>query len=222
LTIPGLFYEQIKQDFPLKEQQNLVGIEFQIEKGGIGSSRPAPTIPKMVFRTPDKSGLLQVSPDTFAVNKLPPYGGWVVFREVIVKNFQEYQRIAVGRKLSAVTLHYINRVKVEQKAFSLEQYFNVLPQIPTDAGGPIITFMMSTRLTSDSPKGILTITSAAENPDDGSSFIFDFQFTSRGADCPSADQLVSWLDLAHNKISVAFDGSLTEKAHKELFKEKSL
>ena len=222
LTIPGLLYEKIKSEFPDKEQQMMVGVEFQIANGNLSQARPAPSLPKMIFRSSDKASLVQVGAELFAVNKLPIYSGWPIFRESVIKNAKIYREITPSKKLKALTLRYINRVKVPTTSFDLDDYFNLVPKIPLGLSGPIVSFFVSTRLASGSPKGVLTIIAAAENPGNESSFIFDFQFTSVGEDCPKTEAFEAWLDGAHAKISAGFDGTFSEKCHKDLFKEKHL
>jgi uncharacterized protein (TIGR04255 family) len=222
LTIPGLLYEHIKTEYPDKEQKQVFNVEMQNTKGVSNAPRAVTPIAKMIFRTKDKTGLLQVSPPSFAINQLPPYGGWATFREVIQRNVATYQKVAPNRKPTGVSLRYINRVKTDLQSFSLEEYFSILPQVPATAENPVLSFFMSTTLGSQTPRGSLTIILTDENPKSGSSFIFDFQFSSEGADCPEPDKLPQWLDEAHQKISQAFDGAFTEKAHKNLFKEKTL
>jgi len=89
LTVPGIFYEKIKEEFPLKKQQ--IGIDIRPQKETFESKLEMTQ--RVQFLRPDESMLVQVGPDLLSINHLTPYSNWDIFNQVILSNFEKYVEI---------------------------------------------------------------------------------------------------------------------------------
>jgi uncharacterized protein (TIGR04255 family) len=93
MTLPGLLYQEIKEEFPNKRQQTGVGIQFRpTEKGIEHKVEQAP--PRIQFHRKDKTALVQVAPDLLVINQLAPYPAWTTFKPKIAEIFNKYIALA--------------------------------------------------------------------------------------------------------------------------------
>ncbi|NLI56111.1 TIGR04255 family protein, partial [bacterium] len=72
-TIPGLFYEKIKEEYPEKQEQ--VGINFQLQatEKGFEQKIIQNFPPKIQFFKSDKTSLVQIARELLVINCLKPY-----------------------------------------------------------------------------------------------------------------------------------------------------
>ncbi len=68
-TIPGLFYEQIRSDFPNKNQLSTIETTVDAIEGRIVQQ----TQPKIQFTNGDRTAVLHVGPDSLTIHQLRPY-----------------------------------------------------------------------------------------------------------------------------------------------------
>ena len=130
-TVHGLFYEQIRAEFPEKQQQMGIGIRFRQEAGAI-QHELLPNSERMQFLRKDKSALVQVGPDMLAVNHLKPYPGWEVFKPLILDNLNKYIEVAKPKGLKRLGLRYINKIDLPEQTIKMQDYFNYFTLIPKE------------------------------------------------------------------------------------------
>lgn len=129
LTIPGFFYEKVKNDFPDKQQQVGVGVQFRpTEKGFEHKVEPAP--PRMQFHRKDKTALIQVAPDLLVINHLKPYPTWSKFKPLILLALQIYNKVANPKGFKQIGLRYINKINIESESVELSEYVDFYPYVP--------------------------------------------------------------------------------------------
>lgn len=122
MTIPGLLYEKISGEFPVKKPQMGFGIGFQPKEGGI--EQRVEMSQRMQFFSSDKSALVQVGPDLLTVNHLKPYPTWELFKPLILKNLEIYQAITKPKGFKRIGLRYINKIEFDEHPIELTEYFN--------------------------------------------------------------------------------------------------
>jgi len=214
-TIPGLFYDQIRDRFPVKEQLNTIETRIDPVQGKVVQQ----TQLKLQFSSEMRDAVIQISPDNLSIHQLPPYDGWVNFRERIFEYLQIYRSAAQPAALTNIALRYINHVELPFDDIELENYFCVLPQIPNPIPQVFPTFLVNVEIPYSSPVSGLKITFGTVVPrvSGNLAYVLDLNMLSSSDAIPSSNQILNWLDIVHDRIEVAFNASFTAKTHLEIF-----
>ena len=140
LTIPGLIYEKVKDEFPDKRQQIGIGVQLKPTEKGF-EHKVEPTPPRIQFYKRDKTALIQVAPDLLVVNQLKPYMTWAKFKPMILDSLQKYRDIANPKGFKRVGLRYINKINIKAETIELSDYFDFYPYIPKNLPQLHISFL---------------------------------------------------------------------------------
>lgn len=122
MTIPGLLYEKIKSEFPVKQLQMGFGIGLQPKEESL--QQIVEMSQRMQFLRSDKTALVQVGPDFLTINHLKPYPTWEEFKPLIIGNLKIYQEVAKPKGFKRIGLRYINKIDFDQHPIELTDYFN--------------------------------------------------------------------------------------------------
>ena len=106
LTIPGLFYEQVKETFPHREQRVVQEVVFKQEPHGIQQQIQARE--RILLFTKDRKQLLQLGTRLLAISALKPYLGWEIFKQSIEQAWNVLQQISEIKGIDRIELRYIN------------------------------------------------------------------------------------------------------------------
>jgi uncharacterized protein (TIGR04255 family) len=219
LTLPGLVYEKVKDQFPDKKQQIGVGVQFRpTEKGLEHRVEPAP--PRVQFYRKDKTALIQVGPDLFVVNHLKLYPTWAVFKPLILGNFQVYKDVANPRGFRRIGLRYINKIIFNEYSVRLEDYFNFFPAIPEDLPQLHEGFISRVEIpySDNFDRMIITISNATPEMPNTVPIILDFDYIMTVQEGIPMERFEGWLEKAHSTIEKAFESCITDKS-RILFEE---
>lgn len=215
-TLPGLFYEEIKDKFPIKQQQTGYGFQVKFTKEGV-EHQMQQVPPRLQFYSKDKTSLVQVNPNLLAVNKLSPYGEWKEFKKMIIENKKTYMKLAKVRGFKKISLRYINEIAlgVTKTQIQLEDYFNFYPYTPK--GFPIIGPFIS-RVEIPKNDHDLILLTLANAPNKAYTYILDIDYTMLVPDGIKIPEFEEWIENSHNTIEEIFELCITDKC-RELFQE---
>ncbi|MEK7702401.1 MAG: TIGR04255 family protein [Nitrospirota bacterium] len=218
MTIPGLFYDKIKDRFPEKKQQIELGIAFRPVEGGI--EKQDIVSQRMQFHNLEKTALVQMGNDLLAVNHLRPYPTWAKFKPLILDNLIQYQKVASPKGLNRIELRYINQIQFDKAPIEIKDYFHYFPSIPATLPQMHEPLTMSVGIPyEDKNDGLtLTLTMLPKLPE-GISFLLDLNYIMGVPGRIALDQVSDWLEKTHTVIETAFEACITEKCQ-TLFKEK--
>ena len=211
-TIPGLIYEQVKNKFPIKEQQ--IGIEMQFrptEKGFEHKIEQAS--PRTQFFRRDRKALLQVAPDLFVINHLKPYPSWGKFKHLILNNFQLYRTVAEPKGFKRIALRYINKINIDNNSINLEDYFTFYPSTPSELPQDIVGFISRVEISYCDDRDRLLITLASTKPEKPNivSIILDMDYIMNKPETVSMNSFDEWIEEAHATIKTTFESCITDK-----------
>ncbi len=127
-TIPGLFYEKIKKEYPHTQSIPRINFEMQFSQDGINTSQNQQD-PMMRFFNNEKSELLQIANNLITVNRLTPYVDYESFIESIKKAVIAYNDVAIPKDIERISLRYINHIIIPETVVDLEKYFTYIPKI---------------------------------------------------------------------------------------------
>lgn len=213
LTLPGLVYEEVKTRFPIKQQQVGIGVQFRTTEKGL-EHRVEPAPPRVQFYKEDRTALIQVGPDLFAINQLKPYPTWAVFRPLILENFQVYQRVTNPRGFKRVGLRYINKIIFNAESVNLEEYFNFFPAIPKDLPQLHTDFISRVEILyfNNRDRMLITLSSATPEVPNTIAIILDLDYIMIAQEGIPMERFEEWLEQGHAAIEKTFESCITDKS----------
>lgn len=211
-TIPGLIYEKIRDDFPVKKQEKLVAA-FEI-KGDSGINPIPPEvagIDKMRFIRQDKSALLQVGPHLLTVNQLKPYPGWESFKSLISHILQVYNQEAAPTGIDRIGLRYINKFDAQlfPEDIDIFSYFNIKPTIPIERS--LTGFFMRSQLDYSEVDSTLNLVlgNGVEKLRNQDFIMLDLDFHTHNK--LQINTCMNWIETAHGFVEEAFKACLSDE-----------
>ena len=219
-TIPGLFYEQIQDNFPKKNQVNVVETRVDPNEGKIVQQSQL----KMQFISLDGTAVIQVAPDNLTIHQLRPYDGWQYYKARILKYLSVYHKTAHPESLANVVLRYVNRIDFLYTEIELEEYFRILPQVPNPIPQIFPSFLLNVDVPYNSLKSGLRIIFGTVLPEGVTklAYLLDLSMSSSTSAISSGDEVSEWLEAAHKHLEVAFDAAFTERTLCEIFEVVSI
>lgn len=211
ITVIGLFYEKIRDEFPLKQQQ--MGMASRAEKGGFGFE----ILQRVEFARANRSAVVKASPDILTVSQLKPYTTWEDLKSLILNNFQIFKQIIAPKCLKRVGIRYINRFDFsESPAERLEDNFNFYPTVPQDLPQIYAAFADRVDIACEDDRNRLRVAlqSAISEKPDMLSFVLDLDYytaTPESAESVALDSIAEWIQTAHDRIEAAFEKCITDR-----------
>lgn len=219
MTIPGLLYDEIKDEFPDKKQQMGMMVGFQPKESGL--EQKVEMNQRMQFFRNDKSALVQVGADMLTTNHLLPYPTWEGFKPLTVRILGVYKGIAKPNGFKRIVLRYINKVDFEKVAsIELTDYFNYYPFIPGSLPQSHETFNVRVEIPYEEGRDrlLLILTSIIPGKPGLLSLSLDLHYIMAIPERITFDQFSDWIENAHTVIEEAFEACITDKS-RELFEE---
>lgn len=210
LTIPGLFYTRIREDFPEKQEQS--GIGFTVQGSDTGIEQKITPIPSRVqFFNRDKTRLVQLAPDLLVVNCLKPYPSWEEFKPIIVQNMDIYREIAKPKGFRRIGLRYINVFEFDRLNIELPDYFSYYPLVPEGFPKQLDAFLCRTELPYQDERLILTLATIMSEKPDHLSITLDLDYFMNIPENIKFDVVPSWLDKAHERVEATFEACIKDE-----------
>lgn len=219
-TIPALFYERVKDQFPEKKAQIQVGFPLEHKAQEAETELSVQISHRMQFLRADKKALVQIGPDLLVINHLKPYPTWDKFRELILKNLQIYQEIAKPKGFKRLGLRYINKIDFPAKSIQLEDYFTFYPfvgeALPQEHG----PFYVRIEIPYEQGRDHLLLTFGTTMPEkpDTLSCMLDLDYVMGLPEKVPLAQATEWVEKAHKTIEEVFEACITDKC-RNLFEE---
>jgi uncharacterized protein (TIGR04255 family) len=177
-TVPGLFYSQLKHEFPKRREQRYL-------KGEPVS---------LLFLREDERVQIQIGANALSVKHLSPYSGWEHFRAMIERALIAYLQASHPAHIQSVSLRYVYHFRAPVPL--PEGGFPTLP--PSIASAPQRWLHQLTVPYVNSSE-ILTIQSETVAESNGSEphTQLEVALTREFRDATSLETCLQWLDRAH-------------------------
>lgn len=215
-TVPGLFYERIKTDFPTKRKREVqeLGVAFGLGEAKAGIRRLPP---RMQFVSEKNNRLLQIAPDLLVVNQLSPYPHFMDWEPETGRALRIYHELAQPKRVVRLGLRYINRAVIPEERLLMEDYFTIYPKLPSKISDRHGSFMFRVEIPQSEQDHVLLLTfSSAPTPASNAgqacqAFMLDYY------DMLQIDKPAEGIDLlkeirqAHENIITAFEESITDR-----------
>jgi uncharacterized protein (TIGR04255 family) len=221
LTVLGLFYREVKSEFPKRRQLNPFQVSFKAEAQGASVQNVASQGDRMQFVREDERALVQVGPDFVAVNHLKPYPNWEVFKQMIERVLEVYRQITNPQAIRRIGLRYINRLEIpEQHEIEIERFLLAVPTVPNDVPQVFGSWMQRVEIPFPEATGLLVVQSSSIHNEgqQGVVFLLDLDFVTLQAELVGLDSAMEWVERAHDEIEKTFEACVTAEA-RQLFGE---
>lgn len=209
LTMPGLIYAEVKDEFLKRKQVNVLSLAI----GPASVQQQLQPIERIQFLTEDEKSLIQVGPKLLSINRLAPYTSWEDFLPFIKKGLEAYKAVVNPKSIHRIGLRYINRIEIDADNTELKDYFEFRPfvgkNLPQDYGVFIVGIQAPYEDSRDILK--LELTSAASEEPNKVAFVLDLDYFLVRPGAVSFDDVFDWVDRAHIHIEDVFKASITEK-----------
>ena len=222
-TLPERFFEEVKQDFPKKEERPKHKAEITLGESGAATTE-VQTLPS-VFQFLNEEGhrIIQVSENLLVVNQLQPYCHFEEWEEQFYKALDIYMKLASPDKIERIGLRYINRFEIPlspEKPILMADYFAIFPTVPQSLGkthGPFLVRMQVPQ--NDDRHTLLIVFGTEEVPqpaefvpqsDEGKqAFMLDIYDIASLDIKPDKRELSTEIRLAHENVVKTFEDSIT-------------
>ncbi|MDQ1327602.1 MAG: hypothetical protein QG641_885 [Candidatus Poribacteria bacterium] len=204
--ILGKIYEQIEEEFPTVETYK--GIEVKPDEEKLSQSIVVEERTRFVSK--DKTRLIQVGAGLLIANQLKPYIDYSSFRTFVKGVVDTYYKVAKPEELQSIGMRYINRVEIKSDQ-SLDDVFNIGFTIPDTFQSFPDPFLLRTEFAYPEGQDKLIVILATSQTQDNSTKAIMLDFDYRLVEPKGVDEnLLEWLDKAHEKIEDAFHACLKE------------
>jgi uncharacterized protein (TIGR04255 family) len=213
-TVPGAFYERVKDEFPKKRQREIQQAEIALGPGEAKAGvRRLP--PWMQFVSDGEHRMIQIAQDLLVVNQLAPYPHFEEWEPEVYKCVNVYKELAQPKKVARLGLRYINRVVIPQGRVQMEDYFTIYPNLPERLGDTHGSFVVRVEVPKPETGHTVLITFGTAPPPDpgqvGQAFMLDLYDILQQHLSVQEEELRTAIQRAHDHIVVAFEDSITDR-----------
>jgi uncharacterized protein (TIGR04255 family) len=221
-TICDLIYEEVKDNFPIRELHKAT--EVKIEGKKEIQEPEATTKPYVAIRllNTDKNRAIHIDPvrRSFAVICLNPYPGWNALQQLIVTAFNALIKSVHVETFKRIGLRYINRIEIpkENDKRDLKKYFQLRPfigrkitenaEINSFTVGCVLPFSHNR----DSCR--IQLSDIASDKPNFDAFILDIDYFLTQPRTVDKSQARGWVVDAHNQIDKIFEWCITDSLRK--------
>ncbi|HPD07561.1 MAG TPA: TIGR04255 family protein [Candidatus Bipolaricaulis sp.] len=212
-TVPGLVYEQLRDQFPKRKQVRAIEVH---EKGTEQVVRPSERVHLL---QEDERAVVQVGANVLVVNCLRPYPSWRRFSQLIGRAFNAYREAAQPGELATIGLRYINHIELPTGEADLGRYFEFRPFLGPRLPQSIDSFLVSVTVPYEEGRDRLRVELASVSASRKGAIAFRLDlhyFLARGGAVPLDDAL-DWAETAHDRIEETFEGAITDDLRRTFF-----
>jgi uncharacterized protein (TIGR04255 family) len=209
--------ERVGSDFSVRSESETMQID-------LGTHPPAThKHPVWQLKRPDASAMVQVSPaGALVINHLRPYDRWETYRDLILRTLGEFVQVVGAGPIDRIGLRYINRLILGSSQPGLRDVLSVYPRLSGPLERGLLNFYQRADLVHSDAEGVLVhqvglgTPTAPEGP---RSIMLDLDFGSvptRRFRADDVDDLLEWLERAHERVEEAFIASLQPEYYDRL------
>lgn len=211
LTMPGLIYQRLSDTFPKKQQLRQIGVGVTQRSGQL--EQQIHTEERVRFLNKDEKNLVQVGPKRVSIHRLSPYLSWHSFSPLIKMGYEAYRDVVGSQALNRVSLRYINTIEFDEKRIKIEDYFSFYPYVGADLPQEFGPFIAGIRASRAEGRDVLKLVVTRDEmiKPEVLSVSLDIEYYLRESTQLSQDDVLSWVEEAHEEIESTFEASITDK-----------
>ena len=218
-TIFGRFYEQVKNDFPQRDEGEVVtaSLTLNLQPAHNPAAPQLTRSPRMAFSCEGRTRVIQVSERLLSVHVLAPYPGWdEQFRKMILNAIGVYRRVTGISEVAQIVLRYLDRFDFEDPSFRLGDWLNCDGGLFARelAEQSLMAYQIRHPLSEGDHFALTAVSGTIENNPGACNVTLDTQIIR--AQPIEMDAVSTPLDSMHSRIIQAFERSITEKMRERL------
>lgn len=206
LTIPGLIYDLVKKQYPVKEQHRELVVDSQAKppRGQF--------VDKVRFKNEDGKEFIQVAPLLLSVHRLAPYQDWESLVPTIKMAFEAYKKIGEPTGLSRIGVRYVNAFDVPGETIDLPDYFEFFPQIPAKLDYDYDTFISGVMLQRAEGRDVLKLElqSGKSEAEKTCRVLLDLDYYLNKPEAVPLDGALDWVSKAHDEVESTFEACMKD------------
>lgn len=211
LTVPGLVYDHLRDQFPRKRLLKVLEGEAAAEASGI--RQEFRLADRMQFLREDEKAFVQVGPDLLAVNHLAPYPTWEGFVPLVHRAFEAHLAVAKPKGLRRIGLRYVNQVAISGSPIELADYLNFRPFVGPGLPQVMSGFILGMQSPYEDGRDILRLqlTTGDTDTPDSVVVILDMDYFMARQEAVPIPETLGWIEIAHTRIQDVFEACLTDR-----------
>jgi uncharacterized protein (TIGR04255 family) len=218
MTIPGLFYDQVKSVFPKKESRLLVSKKNPVKSKEMTTEETQITN-LVAFLAPDSKTYIHIGENHLSIHRSKPYQSWSDFKPLISTNLSILTSILPDLTINRIGLLYVNHIEIPYTSVNMEDYFGFRPYLSSELPNVIQSFNVTCVFDFPvSDRCRVNMSSALPVITDNRAVLFqiDYGLNQPGSILPN--RAMDWVETAHVRVQNIFEGCITEHT-RELFDE---
>jgi uncharacterized protein (TIGR04255 family) len=213
LTVAGMLYERIREDYPRREQRRVREVEVMLAPEGLREELLITE--RAQFSTSDGGCSIQVGPRLLSINCLPPYAIWEEFLPWIEDAFMHLQSVIEVEGIRSLTLRYVNTIEIPEAGAKPEDFFSFYPFIPFEG---VMEFSVDGFIVGCEGSFVggrdacrVELTDAVPETPESSAFLLniDYFLSNEGSVGPKG--VMEWIEAAHGRVEEMFEGCITDR-----------
>lgn len=167
----------------------------------------------VLLSTGDGRAVVGIGADRLSVHVLEPYPGWASFRPRVAAALQAWCEVAAPEGMLAVSVRYIDRIKIPADGGSLQDYFPLLPRRPEAGPAQMQAFHVVTQSYDPALDYSAVLTMASALPEaDKLVILYDLNVLRLRQDPGlGLDTVMDHVDFLHDRQKLIFETSITDK-----------
>mgnify|MGYP001295900426 CR=1 FL=1 len=213
MTIPGRLYERLKDHFPKKESHILQ--EIQIRPSPQSFQHQITNQERIILISEDNKQLIQVGPYLLSINRLAPYQGWQEFKPIVQKAMESLVHVIDFKHFQRIGLRYVNKIEIPKNGMPklnlIKNHFNfgifIGDQLPKD----VVGFLSGCVFSFGQDLCKVELSESLQENSQSCIFILDLDYFNNQKHPIPKDNVMEWIDNAHNQVEMLFEGIITDK-----------
>jgi hypothetical protein len=217
LTVPGLYYDRIRDEMPIREQRRIRNVEVVMAEEGLREELLVRE--RMHYFTTDRLHGIQVGPHLLAVNMLRPYTSWSRYRPRIEHALDVLRDIIDVKTLDGLSLHYINVIEAAEGQADPRKYLSLVPPLDDILPGKPDSLLIGCEIPFEDERDAcrIEITDAIPEKKEGTAFLLDIEYFLSSPNTIPVGDAIPWLNVAHDRLVDIFEACILEPA-RDLFR----
>lgn len=214
---PGILLNKLGANYSDFETISEQGVQIVIGKDGPVPQLLVPKL-KLKFKHASLPIIVQASQNSFSINALHPYQGWIALRDEIFRVWPDLINVIRPAKISRVGMRYINRISRRQRDEMPGYWFKESKHIPSIflSSGPNFLSRLEHRLSPVS-RLIVTIAHDESSPTEHfGSILFDIDRIEEGDLVTDEAGVRTLIERLHEDIWKVFESSKGENLERLL------
>jgi uncharacterized protein (TIGR04255 family) len=217
-NIAELFYDKVKEQFPIREERNEISIKTTINVKSSESQLPANReITKIhIFRSEDKRLLIQMAMRRLSIHFIKPYSSWKEFIPAIEQAYKSLASLVNITGFERIGLLYLDRIEFESPgSVQLADYFTLYPIVSKSLPQKMVNFAVGCDFSYDE-RDICRVNLQAIPPEKKGNYaaMLTTDYFLWKKEALSVDEVFTWIEHAHSVSNEIFDHCITEKLAK--------